>query len=167
MLYKETAEGFTPWNPTEPIGGVRYPPNVGELWSAADLAKLGLYAPAPADPTPEDKIVTGTTVARVGGVVKFVNTLDDAPVPTPADTPLTMRQLRLGLLLIGGFPATFIQDAINAIPDATQRGVAQIWYDETSTVEWEHPMTQQLIAAAGITTEQAAAMWMQAKDLEV
>jgi hypothetical protein len=99
--------------------------------------------------------------------VKFVNTLDDAPVPTPADTPLTMRQLRLGLLLIGGFPATFIQDAINAIPDATQRGVAQIWYDETSTVEWEHPMTQQLIAAAGITTEQAAAMWMQAKDLEV
>jgi hypothetical protein len=167
MLYKETAEGFTPWNPTEPIGGVRYPPNVGELWSAADLAKLGLYAPAPADPTPEDKIVTGTTVARVGGVVKFVNTLDDAPVPTPADTPLTMRQLRLGLLLIGGFPATFIQDAINAIPDATERGVAQIWYDESATIEWEHPMTQQLIAAAGITTEQAAAMWMQAKDLEV
>jgi hypothetical protein len=85
---------------------------------------------------------------------------------TPADTPLTMRQLRLGLLLIGGFPATFIQDAINAIPDATARGVAQIWYDESATVEWGHPMTQQLIAAAGITTEQAAAMWMQAKDLD-
>ena len=94
-----------------------------------------------------------------------MNTLADAPVHTPADTPLTMRQLRLGLLLIGGFPATFIQDAINAIPDATQRGVAQIWYDESATVEWSHPMTQQLIAAAGITTEQAAAMWMQAKDL--
>jgi hypothetical protein len=77
-----------------------------------------------------------------------------------------MRQLRLGLLLIGGFPATFIQDAINAIPDATARGVAQIWYDESATVEWGHPMTQQLIAAAGITTEQAAAMWMQAKDLD-
>ena len=166
MLYKETQDGFAPWNPTDPIGGVRYPPNIGELWSAAELAALGLYAPAPADPIPEGKIVTGTTVQRVGGVVKFVNTLDDAPVPTPADTPLTMRQLRLGLLLIGGFPATFIQDAINAIPDATQRGVAQIWYDESATVEWDHPMTQQLIAAAGITTEQAAAMWMQAKDLD-
>lgn len=83
----------------------------------------------------------------------------------PANTPLTMRQLRLGLLLIGGFPATFIQDAINAIPDTTQRGVAQIWYDETSVVEWDHPMTQTLIAAAGLSTEQAAAMWMQAKDL--
>ena len=32
-----------------------------------------------------------------------------------------MRQLRLGLLLIGGFPASYIQDAILAIPDATQR----------------------------------------------
>ncbi len=85
---------------------------------------------------------------------------------TPAYTPLTMRQLRLGLLLIGGFSASFIQDAINAIPDATQRGVAQIWYDESATVEWGHPMTQQLIAGAGLTTEQAAAMWMQAKDLD-
>jgi hypothetical protein len=166
MLYKETQDGFAPWNPTDPIGGVRYPPNIGQLWTAAELAALSLYAPASPDPTPEGKIVTGTTVQRVGNVVKFVNTLDDAPIPTPADTPLTMRQLRLGLLLIGGFPATFIQDAINAIPDATQRGVAQIWYDESATVEWGHPMTQQLIAAAGITTEQAAAMWMQAKDLD-
>jgi len=90
----------------------------------------------------------------------------EAARSTPANNPLTMRQLRLGLLLIGGFSSSFIQDAINAIPDATQRGVAQIWYDESATVEWEHPMTQQLIAAAGITTEQAAAMWMQAKDLD-
>jgi hypothetical protein len=85
--------------------------------------------------------------------------------PTPSDTPLTMRQLRLGLLLIGGFPASYIQDAISAIPDATQRGVAQIWYDETTEVQWDHPMTQQLIAATGIPAENAAAMWMAAKDL--
>ena len=88
------------------------------------------------------------------------------PARTPSNTPLTMRQLRLGLLLIGGFSASFIQDAINAIPDSTQRGVAQIWYDESAVVEWGHPMTQQLIAGAGLTTEQAAAMWMQAKDLD-
>lgn len=166
MLYKETIDGFAPWNPAEPIGDVRYPSNIGDVWSAADLAALGLYEPASADPTPVGKIVTGTTVQRVGNVVKFVSALEDAPVLTPADTPLTMRQLRLGLLLIGGFPASYIQDAINAIPDATQRGVAQIWYDESATVEWGHPMTQQLIAGAGLTTEQAAAMWMQAKDLD-
>lgn len=102
---------------------------------------------------------------------RWVNGAWAAPAPpptlTPNDAPLTMRQLRLGLLLIGGFPASFIQDAINAILDPTERGIAQIWYDETSVVEWGHPMTQQLIAAAGLTTEQAAAMWMAAKDLDV
>jgi hypothetical protein len=116
----------------------------------------------------------GITDAKTGEKVTIAFTPEEeaaadaaaAARSTPASNPVTMRQLRLGLLLIGGFPATFIQDAINAIPDATQRGVAQIWYDESATVEWGHPMTQQLIAAAGITTEQAAAMWMQAKDLD-
>lgn len=114
-----------------------------------------------------------TTDAKTGNVSVVQFTAEEeaaadaaeAARNTPPNTLLTMRQLRLGLLLIGGFPATFIQDAINAIPDATQRGVAQIWYDETSVVEWVHPMTQQLIAATGIPTEQAAAMWMVAKDL--
>ena len=46
-LYKETPEGFSPWNPAEPINSARYPSNIGELWSAAELAALGLYAPAP------------------------------------------------------------------------------------------------------------------------
>ncbi len=165
MLYKETQDGFSPWNPAEPINGTRYPPNIGELWAAADLAALGLYAPEPADPTPEGMIVTGTTVQRVGDVVKFVSAFEDAPALTPADVPLTMRQMRLGLLLIGGFPRTFIQDAIDAIPDAAERDVAQIWYEETSVVEWDHPMTQQLIAAAGLPQEQAAAMWLEARNL--
>ena len=166
MLYKETAQGFVPWNPSDPIGSFRYPSNIEQLWGAEALAALGLYAPAGSDAVPDGKIVTGSSVQRVNNVVKFVNNLADAPVPTPSDTPLTMRQLRLGLLLIGGFSSSFIQDAINAIVDATQRGIAQIWYDESSVVEWDHPMTQQLITAAGLTTEQASTMWMQAKDLE-
>lgn len=166
MLYKETAQGFEPWNPADPIGSFRYPSNIEQLWGAEALAALGLYAPVGSDPVPDGKIVTGTTVQRVGNVVKFVNTLADAPVLTPSDTPLTMRQLRLGLLLIGGFSASFIQDAIDAISDATQRGIAQIWYDESSVVEWDHAMTQQLIVGAGLTTEQAATMWMQAKGLD-
>lgn len=164
MLYLETTEGFSPWVGA-PIDGVLHPPGIEQHWTAPELAAVGLYAPEPADPVPEGKIVVSTSVVRVGGVVKFVNVLEDAPTPTPDDVPLSMRQLRLGLLLIGGFPATFIQDTIAAIPDPTERAVAQIWYEETSTVEWSHPMTQQLIAAAGITPEQAAAMWMQAKDL--
>jgi hypothetical protein len=90
------------------------------------------------------------------------------PVPSadPNDYPLTMRQLRLGLVL-NGFPVDFIQTAIAAIPDAMQRAIATIWYEETSTnIQWSHPMTQSLIAAAGISAEQAAAMWMAAKDYD-
>lgn len=87
------------------------------------------------------------------------------PPPTPSNTPLSMRQLRLGLVM-NGFPVDFIKTAIDAIPDAMQRAIATIWYEETSIVHWDHPMTQALIAASGLTTEQAAAMWMAAKDLE-
>jgi hypothetical protein len=68
---------------------------------------------------------------------------------------------------LNGFPVDFIQTAIAAIPDDMQRAIATIWYEETSTnIQWSHPMTQSLIAAAGISAEQAAAMWMQAKDLD-
>jgi hypothetical protein len=90
------------------------------------------------------------------------------PVPStdPNDYPLTMRQLRLGLVL-NGFPVDFIKTAIIAISDEMQRAIATIWYEETSTnIQWSHPMTQQLIASAGISAEKAAAMWMQAKDLD-
>ena len=129
-------------------------PFANTAFAEAYIPPLGTTEIAP-PPTPEHIWINGAWATQ-----------PPPPAPTPSTTPLTMRQLRLGLLLIGGFPATFIQDAITAISDATQRGVAQIWYDESATVEWSHPMTQQLIAAAGITTEQAAAMWMQAKDLD-
>jgi hypothetical protein len=87
------------------------------------------------------------------------------PTPTPSNSPLSMRQLRLGLVL-NGFPVDFIRTAVNAIPDTMQRAVATIWLEETTIVHWDHPMTQQLIAAAGLDAAQAATMWMAAKDLE-
>jgi len=165
MLYLETTPNtFSEWT-GHAINGVLHPRNIEQLWSAADLAKVGLYAPAtPA--VPEGKIVTGQAVQRVNGAVTWVYTLADAPPPSadPADYPLSMRQLRLGLFM-NGYAVDFLQSVISAIPDATERGMAQIWYEETSVVEWAHPMTQSLMAAAGISTADATAMWMQAKDL--
>jgi hypothetical protein len=183
----------------ELIREYRYPRSIEILWTDAELAAIGLYRPLPADPIPDGKRATGESVQIVDGDVKVVLDLEDIPTPPPpstdpADYPLSMRQLRLGLLQ-SGFPVTFIQDAITAIvwaeddprwqtifpPDQpvtpemiaaaraqqiAQQGAAQIWYDETSVVEWGHPMTQNLIAATGIDPAQAAAMWMQAKDLE-
>ncbi len=89
-----------------------------------------------------------------------------AAVPLdPADFPLTMRQLRLGLKRFGGKPASFIQDTIDGIADQDAKDEAQIWYDETEIVHWDHAETQALMALSGIPTANAKAMWMAAKDI--
>lgn len=89
----------------------------------------------------------------------------EASANSPANFPLSMRQLRLGLLG-AGFPVDFIATTIAGIADNAERAAATIWYEETSTVEWGHAITQALITQAGLTTEQASAMWMAAKDLD-
>jgi len=196
MLYFKINGKAVLWN-YEMINNIRYPSNIEFLWSDDELAAVGLYRPLPADSVPEGKIAVGETVTVVRGKVKVVLTLEDEPIPEPpstdpADYPLSMRQLRLGLLA-NDFPVNFIQDVITGLvwaeddprwsefelsPSPEQIAVArtaqagnqaraQIWYEETSVVEWDHPMTQQLIVAAGLTTEQAGTMWMQAKDLDV
>ena len=91
--------------------------------------------------------------------------IPEPPAKTPSDFPLSDRQLRIGLIM-AGFDLANIQAAIDAIPDATQRAVAQVWWDRSILIHWEHPMTQNLIGLVGLTPEQASAMWMAAKDLE-
>ena len=82
----------------------------------------------------------------------------------PANFPLSMRQLRLALFA-SGRPVNFIQLVINAIPDAVQQAQAQIWYEESSEVHWEHPETQALIAASGIAPAEARQLWLAAKNI--
>lgn len=85
-LYLETSPNtFAPWT-GEPINGIRYPRAIADSWSDGDLAAIGLYRPAGADPVPEGKIATGQSVQRVDGVVRWVYDLADAlePVITPA-----------------------------------------------------------------------------------
>lgn len=97
-----------------------------------------------------------------GEVVAFLN----PPASTePIDWPITMRQLRLGLKRFGDKPASFIQDTIDAIPDGDAKDEAQIWYEETSVVHWDHPQTQALLTLTGIPANTAKAMWMAAKDI--
>lgn len=163
MLYKETPDGFVLWT-GEPIDGVRHPMNIEDLWTPQELADVGLYVPVETA-VPEGKIAVSTGVYRVNGVVQYVHTLEDAPPPNPADYPLSDRQLRLGLIL-AGFNLATIQAAIDAIPDAMQRAIAQVWWDRSIQTHWEHPMTQTLIGLVGLTQQQAAAMWLSAKDIE-
>ncbi len=165
MLYREAAEGFVPWS-GEPIDGILHPRDIGRLWSAAELEAVGLYAPAEAAPVPDGKRVTSTSVQRVEGAVRYVHALEDIPPIEPADIVLSDRQLRLGLIAAGVLPST-VRTAIEAaVADPLEREAMLTWFDYTRDIRWDHPVTQQLMAIAGFNPEQAAAMWMAAKDIE-
>lgn len=137
-----------------------------ELTITADLGDGAQDYPYTYNPAENEGINPEVTAWLMANPAFPIGPADPAPAPStdPADYPLSMRQLRLGLF-INGYAVDFLQSVISAIPDATERGMAQIWYEETSVVEWAHPMTQSLMAAAGISTADATAMWMQAKDI--
>ncbi|TAA50363.1 DUF4376 domain-containing protein [Shinella sp. JR1-6] len=83
-LYREAPGPFPVWA-GEPIDGVLYQREIEQLWSAADLEAVGLWRDdmiAAADPVPDGKQITSTTVQRVEGVVRYVNALVDIPRPT-------------------------------------------------------------------------------------
>ena len=82
----------------------------------------------------------------------------------PADFPLSARQIRLGLIA-AGISLGVVQATISAIADQTQREIAQVWWEYTDPVLWDHPVRAQLTALLGITEADAKAMWMAEKDI--
>jgi len=165
MLYLETQAGFELWG-GQAINGIVHPLHIEQRWTSEELAAIGLFVPE--DPgVPEGKIATSMSVQRVGEVVVVVYVLEDAPPPSadPAGYPLTARQLRLGLIR-HGITLSTVQAAISAIGDGQQRDEAQVYWEFSTVINWSHPMTRGLMALAGITPEDAAAMWMVAKDYE-
>lgn len=163
-LYLEISPNiFAPWQ-GEPINGIRYPRAIATNWSDEDLAAIGLYSPADADPVPEGKIVTSQSVQRVEGVVKWVNELADAPDPIPHYPPLTARQLRLGLIQAGVSIAS-VDAAISAIPDEMDRETARVEWEYASQFERDHALIEQVGGALGLTPEQIDAAWLAAVNL--
>lgn len=127
-LYREHPPGaFTPWDGTTHIGGVLYPPSIEQSWTSEALEALKLWRDdmiAPADAVPEGKMVVETKPRRVGGVVKYVHTLADAPVYVPA-TPhiFAMGRFSVGDWEIGAISATM------GIAGATMMDTGVYWID--------------------------------------
>ena len=71
----------------------------------------------------------------------------NAPPPVPQS--VTRRQALSALLLADKLDS--VQPAIDAIPDATQRGLMQIEWDESQTFERTRPALLQMAAALGMT----------------
>ncbi len=161
-LYLGTPEGLAPWN-GGPIDGIMYPRDIANKWTAAELAAVGLYKPI--DPgVPEGKRVISTEVVLTDGVATYLYQLEDIPPLTPADVSLTDRQLRIGLLS-AGYDLAVVETAIAAIVDPVDRAIAKVWWDRTTVIQWDHPMTQELMTLAGIPENERVLLWMWASDI--
>lgn len=161
-IYLETPDGFVPWN-GEPIDGIIYPRDIELKWTAAELAAVRLFKPH--DPgIPPGKRAVSTEVVLLGDVVTYQYELEDIPPPTPSDVPLTDRQLRIGLLS-AGYDLSVVEEAIDTIPDPVDRAIARVWWDRTTVIQWDHPMTQQLMQLAGIPENERQMLWMWASDI--
>lgn len=84
--------------------------------------------------------------------------------PTPTNRPLTDRQLRIALLS-AGYDLAVVEAAIEAIPDPIDRAIARVWWDRTTVILWDHPMTQTLMTLAGIPENERVMLWMWASDI--
>lgn len=79
--------------------------------------------------------------------------------PDPGDHPLSMTDLRLGIIA-AGHSIEQIDAAFKIIPDTTTREIVNVWWNTTPVIHWSHPQTQQLLLLAGFSQEQAHAMWV-------
>ncbi len=79
--------------------------------------------------------------------------------------PLTARQLRLGLVR-NNFDLSIIDSTIESIVDVQERNEAKVYWEYSTNIAWNHPITQLLMQMVGLTQEQAKTMWLQALNYE-
>lgn len=142
MLYIENSPGsFAPWA-GEAIFGVRHPLNIEQLWPAAQLAEVKLFAPAAADAVPDDKVSIGQTVQRVGGVVKYAHILANKPQPTLAqrrDIALPRLSQKRWEVETGGIVAMGVSVRTDEIGQSKLTGALALFDNDPTltSVDWE------------------------------
>lgn len=123
--------------------GIQHPRNVLSLWSNSELAAIDVY-PVVDEPIPEGMIATDWDLTFDGSQVSRYWVLETAPT---AQT-VTRRQAKQQLLLAGLLNQ--VQPAIDAIPDATQRALVQIYWDDSQEFERQHAELIALATALGL-----------------
>lgn len=156
-LWLEENGAFREWDGREKIGDVSYQPNIGDLWTDDELAAIGLYRPIEPE-IPTGKVVAGSTVQRVNGVVTFVYTLESVPLADLNRIQFEFMIEKLGL-------DAGIKAAIAAMPDGTEveqnaKILALVLYRSGQRFERSHPLFTELAPAVGVTSEQIDAAWI-------
>lgn len=88
-----------------------------------------------------------------------------APPAKGQEVPFSVsrRQGRQALLLAGKM--SLVQPAIDAIADVTQRGMAQIYWDDSQEFERNHPTLIALASQIGLTPDDLDSLFITAKAL--
>ena len=137
-----------------------------DLWGwyagEGDIARSTEIAPANTSQT----TVVGEMRANWTGhswvdLAYFMPFVLSAPREVPAE--VTRRQAKQALLLAGVLGS--VQGAIDAIPDATQRALAQIEWDDSQVFERNRPILIMLATALGLSSEQLDDLFITAAGL--
>lgn len=170
-LWLEDGAVFREWNGIEKLGGTSYQPNIGDpdMWPDDELAAINLYKPlVPA--VPFGKVVAGSSVQRVDGVVTFVYTLSDAPGSIDAQFhPLEPWQF-WSIIELSGLGEQALRDAIDLIPDATfkVKALQKLAHPPGGTYRRSDPLFNNpfLMMQLGMTEEEINGLWVEAFALE-
>jgi hypothetical protein len=162
MLYLKSGNTSAPWT-GEAVGEIRYPLNIEQLWSPADLAVLNLFAPF--DPgVPEGMGVVAHAVAVVEDQVRVVYQLE--PV---APAPRSKRQINAALIVAGVTtdPEAWMDGILGHIADPVLRALALNDRRHAPSYERDNPLFNDpaLLAAAGLNVAQVDALWAAAGEL--
>lgn len=163
-LYRDTPRGFPVWQ-GEPVGEdqVSYSRDIETLWPAEALETVGLWRDdmvAAPDDVPDGKRSTGQAPQRVGGVVKWVHTLEDYVEPVPHF--VTRRQARLALLQAGLLE--LVETAIESM-DEPARSAARIEWEDAIEIRRDHMLIANLAQELGLTGQEIDALFLAASNI--
>lgn len=162
-----------PWSGSERLpdeNGVLYPSNIEELWSAADLAAIGLAIPLPFTAPDGFHAIGAPRYELDGSTIKTVyDTEADIPVVPEVLTRWQffavaalngiITQQAAQAALAGTMPQPFV-DFITTLP-ADQQFPATMLLGGTQEFHRHHPFVQAFLTAKGMTDAQADAIWIQ------
>lgn len=135
-------------------------------WYAGEVAAGAPRSTELVPPTLSTAETEGAQRANWTGAA-WVSRAYTAPPPAPptisVPQQVTRRQARQALLLAGLLGS--VQPAIDAIEDATQRGLAQIEWDDSQVFERQRPLLIALAAAIGLDSDDLDELFVTAATL--
>jgi hypothetical protein len=127
-----------------------------EQWKAVNPGEYVSHAQVAEESLPQDRSQRSLWSLVNGAVV-----IDPSLAPVPQE--VTRRQALQALLLAGKLAQ--VQPAIDAIPDATQRGLMQIEWDDSQTFVRTRPSLIAIGTAIGLDSAAIDALFVQAAAL--